>query len=87
MREHPVELGLAHSFHVSRHLRVRPLLAFERRRLKMYLLIVYVIHSLALMCLAWTCLESPRWLMQNGRSEEAYQWLVKYHGNGVSRCL
>ena len=25
--------------------------------------------------------ESPRWLMQNGRHEEALAFLVKYHGN------
>lgn len=26
--------------------------------------------------------ESPRWLMQNGRYEEAHAFLVKFHGNG-----
>jgi len=28
--------------------------------------------------------ESPRWQIANGREEEAYAFLVKYHGNGDS---
>lgn len=26
--------------------------------------------------------ESPRWLMANGKDDEALDFLVKYHGNG-----
>lgn len=40
------------------------------------------VYGLLVALLVFTVPESPRWLMQNGRSEEALAFLVKYHGNG-----
>lgn len=40
------------------------------------------VYGLLVALLVFTVPESPRWLMQNGRSEEALAFLIKYHGNG-----
>ncbi len=38
--------------------------------------------SLLQICFVWFIPESPRWLVTKDRSEEAYDILVKYHGEG-----
>lgn len=44
--------------------------------------LVQIIPSAYQLSLIFFCPESPRWLVANGRSEEARAILVKYHGEG-----
>ena len=39
-------------------------------------------YSVMVMIFVWFIPESPRWLLANGRRDEALAFLVKYHGNG-----
>ncbi|KAK9235037.1 general substrate transporter [Lipomyces kononenkoae] len=45
-------------------------------------LAVQVIPGLLLATGVWLLQESPRWLMEKGRQEEAHEALLKLHGNG-----
>jgi Sugar (and other) transporter len=45
-------------------------------------LILQAFACVIVMCTVWFIPESPRFLMANGREEEAIDFLAKYHGNG-----
>ncbi|WWC59833.1 uncharacterized protein I303_102395 [Kwoniella dejecticola CBS 10117] len=40
------------------------------------------IPALVLVCVCWWLPESPRWLVKNGRADEALEILSRYHANG-----
>ncbi|KAG8987816.1 hypothetical protein FRB90_003124 [Tulasnella sp. 427] len=45
-------------------------------------LIIQAVPATLVICFVWFLPESPRFMYQNGRKEEAYEFLTKYHGNG-----
>ncbi|KAG9049033.1 hypothetical protein FS837_011412 [Tulasnella sp. UAMH 9824] len=45
-------------------------------------LILQAVPASLVISFVWFLPESPRFLYQNGRKEEAYDFLTKYHGNG-----
>jgi hypothetical protein len=45
-------------------------------------LIFQCVPACIVLCLVWFLPESPRWLLANGRDEEARAFLVRYHGGG-----
>ncbi|KAI0317925.1 general substrate transporter [Amylostereum chailletii] len=45
-------------------------------------LIIQAVPASIVVCTVWFLPESPRWTMAQGRKEEAFAWLTKYHGNG-----
>ncbi|KZV88935.1 general substrate transporter [Exidia glandulosa HHB12029] len=44
-------------------------------------LIIQALPAFVVCCLVWFLPESPRWLFFNGRTQEATDFLVKFHGN------
>ncbi|ETW76486.1 sugar transporter [Heterobasidion irregulare TC 32-1] len=45
-------------------------------------LIIQAFPAMLVVLTIWFLPESPRWLMAHGRTEEAFEFLIKYHGNG-----
>ncbi|KAF8521441.1 putative MFS lactose permease [Hysterangium stoloniferum] len=44
-------------------------------------LIIQIIPAFIVAISVWFCPESPRWLYIHGKEEQAYQILIRYHGN------